>query len=48
MEGAEGAAFEGEEEADSDQLARVELGLGMFGEVADPIRSWCLPGRRGR
>ena len=37
IEGAEGAAFEGEEEADGDQLAGVELGLGMFGEVADPV-----------
>ena len=48
VEGAKGAAFEDKEEADGDQLARVELSLKMFGEVTDPIRSWCLPGRRGR
>ena len=34
VEGAELNTFEGEEEADGDQLAGVELGLGMFGNLS--------------
>jgi len=37
IEGTEGATLQGEEEADGDQLAGVELSLRMFGEVADPV-----------
>lgn len=37
VEGAELDTLEGEEEADGDQLAGVELGLGMLGDLPHPV-----------